>query len=521
MDLLLDVFGPVVLQRQPVAADGRAATADGYIPRGGGRHNTTTRSTHRGESDHSSESLRPVLLEATLRLAVFVGCVYTSVRLTQFLGKLKQREDQAATRIFLKAKLPSRVDIEMDRLHFNAHEMAVAQDVVASSDLETTFDMIGGLGDLKDEIMDIVTLACSREAQLQGVGAPRGILFSGVPGTGKTMLARAIAKESGATFINVRMGAVQQKWVGEGEKMVSAIFSLANKLAPSIIFIDEIDCFMRTRNVVEQDHVVRVKTEFMTLWDGLLTERSRPVIVLGTTNRPLDIDPAILRRLPRQFVVGLPETADQREQILQLIARRYRLAEGVDLGWVAAQTEGFSGSDLDALFQAAQTVPAREFARALRENARQERAQAQARANAAAAAAEAEEAAARREHSSRTRPAANLDAAAVLRETVVDLSRRTMGAARNVGRMAAAAAEGHPQGDAILRAILGPARPSAEEGGDTRPALQMRGISQDDFRAALDNVRPTGKWREAAVAFAAARMAAAAAGRAEQRRTQE
>ncbi|CAN0543442.1 unnamed protein product, partial [Ectocarpus sp. 12 AP-2014] len=247
---------------------------------------------------------------------------------------------------------------------------------------------------------------------------------------------------------------------------------------------------MRTRNVLEQDHVVRVKTEFMTLWDGLLTERSRPVMVLGTTNRPLEIDRAILRRLPRQFVVGLPETADQREQILQLIARRYRLADGVDLGWVAVQTEGFSGSDLDALFQAAQTVPAREFARALRENAREERAQAQARANAAAAAAaEAEEAAARREHSSRTRPAANLDAAAVLRDTVVDLSRRTMGAARNVGRMAAAAAEGHPQGDAILRAILGPARPSAEEGGDTRPALQMRGISQNDFRAALDNVR--------------------------------
>ncbi|CAM9821257.1 unnamed protein product [Ectocarpus fasciculatus] len=379
--------------------------------------------------------------------------------------------------------------------------------------------MIGGLGDLRDEIMDIVTLACSREAQLQGVGAPRGILLSGVPGTGKTMLARAIAKESGATFINVRMGAVQQKWVGEGEKMVSAIFSLANKLAPSIIFIDEIDCFMRTRNILEQDHVVRVKTEFMTLWDGLLTaERSRPVMVLGTTNRPLEIDPAILRRLPRQFVVGLPATADQREQILQLIARKYRLADGVDLGWVAAQTVGFSGSDLDALFQAAQTVPAREFARALRENAREERAQAQARA-VAAAAAEAEEAAARREHSSsRTTPAANLDAAAVLRERVADLSRRTMELASNVRRMAAAAAEGHPQGDAILRAILGPAPPAAEEdGGGTRSALQMRGISQDDFDAALDNVRPTG---EAAAAFAAARMAAAA-DRAEQRRTQE
>lgn len=136
MDLLLDALGPVVLQRRPVAADGRAATADGYIPRAGGGHNTTmdtTRGTHRGDGDHGSESLGPVLLEATLRLALFAGCVYTSVRFTQFLGKLKEREDQAATRIFLKAKLPSRVDIEMDRLHFNAHEMAVAQVTQASS----------------------------------------------------------------------------------------------------------------------------------------------------------------------------------------------------------------------------------------------------------------------------------------------------------------------------------------------------------------------------------------------------
>lgn len=173
----------------------------------------------------------------------------------------------------------------------------------------------------------------------------------------------------------------------------------------------------------------------------------------------------------------------------------------------------FSGSDLDALFQAAQTIPAREFARSLREIAREQalvRAQAvadeaaaTAAAVAAAAAAAAEDERAARSEAAAAAAFAGLspptgDAArdpnAVIRETLVDLSRRTIGAARNVGRMALAAAEAHPQGDALLRALLGPAEPAVEDAGDARrSALHMRGISQEDFVTALENVRPTGK----------------------------
>ena len=172
----------------------------------------------------------------------------------------------------------------------------------------------------------------------------------------------------------------------------------------------------------------------------------------------------------------------------------------------------FSGSDLDALFQAAQTVPAREFARSLREDARAQEEMAQARAVAQAAAAAEEERAARSEAAAAAAAAAaagasarrgdgisgggddgSRDPNAVLRETLADISRRTIGAARNVGRMAVAAAEAHPRGDALLRALLGPAQPSAEDAGEERSALQMRGISREDFAAALENVRPTGK----------------------------
>lgn len=125
MDLFADVAGLIVQQRRSVAQNGFAITADGHVPRGGGRNSSGSRRADR--ADGSTESIGPVLVEVTLRLALFAGCVYTSVRLTQLLGKLKERESQTATRMFLKAKLPSRVDIEMDRLHFNAHEMAVAQ----------------------------------------------------------------------------------------------------------------------------------------------------------------------------------------------------------------------------------------------------------------------------------------------------------------------------------------------------------------------------------------------------------
>ncbi|CAN0345479.1 unnamed protein product [Pylaiella littoralis] len=571
MDLLLSTVTPIVLRRGSVAAHGMTITADGYTPRGGGGQTTRSKNDFSDSSNSNDTRVGPVLVDTAVRLALFAGCLYTSVRFTQYLSEAKKRENQAkeallyrlegdivdqhcgssnrrpyscslrpppvfascksAVRVYLKAKLPARDDINIDSLDFNAHEIAVAQDVVASCDLDTTFDMIGGLGDLREEIMDIVTLACSREAYLQGVCAPKGILLSGVPGTGKTMLARAIAKESGATFINVRMGAVQQKWVGEGEKMVAAIFSLAHKLAPSIIFLDEIDSFMRNRNMMEQDHVSRVKTEFMTLWDGLLTERSRPVIVLGTTNRPLEIDPAILRRLPRQFVVGLPHTAEQRENILELIARKYTLEGGVDLAWVAVQTAGFSGSDLDALFQAAQTVPAREFARSLREDAR-------VRADLAAAAAEDERAARRLANaaenaSSRTpdgTPAGaggagggSGDAARALTilRGFLDASRRSVSETRNMRRVTAALTQAHRRLDDILRPVVGSTQQPLADGvareARSSPALRMRGISMEDFATALENVRPTG---EMAADFAAA-GGAQAVDRAGRRRAQE
>ena len=172
------------------------------------------------------------------------------------------------------------------------------------------------------------------------LGAPKGVLLFGPPGCGKTMLAKALAKESEATFINIAASVLTNKWYGESNKLVAGLFSLARKTQPSIIFIDEIDSFLRERTKGDHEVTGMMKAEFMTcvignfhsffrcltdrfvwnflrLWDGLLSATDR-ILVLGATNRPNDIDSAILRRMPKRFGIGLPNL-EQRVKILKLV----------------------------------------------------------------------------------------------------------------------------------------------------------------------------------------------------------
>ncbi|KAM6509008.1 mitochondrial dynamin GTPase Msp1 [Fusarium solani] len=136
------------------------------------------------------------------------------------------------------------------------------------------------------------------------------------------MLAKAVAHESGASFINLHISTLTEKWYGDSNKIVRAVFSLARKMQPAIIFIDEIDAVLGTRRSGEHEASGMVKAEFMTLWDGLTSANSSGmparIMVLGATNRINDIDEAILRRMPKKFPVTLPGTA-QRRRILQLI----------------------------------------------------------------------------------------------------------------------------------------------------------------------------------------------------------
>lgn len=256
-------------------------------------------------------------------------------------------------------------------LVLNEYESAVAMDVVAPEDIPVTFDDIGGLtsiiSELKESVIYPLTMPHLYSHTSSLLSAPSGVLLYGPPGCGKTMLAKALAHESGATFINLHISTLTEKWYGDSNKIVNAVFSLAGKLQPSIVFIDEIDAVLGTRRSGEHEASAMVKAEFMTLWDGLTSAssqgQSQRICVLGATNRIQDIDEAILRRMPKKFAVSLP-SAQQRLRIMGLIIKDTRIdKEQFDLEYLVRVTAGMSGSDIKEACRDAAMVPVREFIR--------------------------------------------------------------------------------------------------------------------------------------------------------------
>ncbi|KAJ3016449.1 hypothetical protein HKX48_004024 [Thoreauomyces humboldtii] len=179
-----------------------------------------------------------------------------------------------------------------------------------------------------------------------------GVLLFGPPGTGKTMLASALAKHSAARFMAVSLSDIYDKYVGEGEKNVKAIFTLARKLKPCVVFLDEIDAVFGRRNGNgDQTSRREIVNEFMSEWDGV-TGDNRGIIIVGATNRPFDLDDAILRRMPRRIMVDLPKL-EQRQEILAVHLRDETLDPTLDLAEWAKRTDKYSGSDLKNLCVAA------------------------------------------------------------------------------------------------------------------------------------------------------------------------
>ncbi|KAK2415044.1 AAA-type ATPase family protein [Trifolium repens] len=224
------------------------------------------------------------------------------------------------------------------------------------------WDDVGGLEKAKQALMEMVILPTKRRDLFTGLRRPaRGLLLFGPPGNGKTMLAKAVASESEATFFNVTAASLTSKWVGEAEKLVRTLFKVATSRQPSVIFIDEIDSIMSTRTTNENEASRRLKSEFLIQFDGVTSNPDDIVIVIGATNKPQELDDAVLRRLVKRIYVPLPN-----ENVRKLLLKHKLKGQAFslpsrDLEMLVKETEGYSGSDLQALCEEAAMMPIREL----------------------------------------------------------------------------------------------------------------------------------------------------------------
>jgi AAA+ superfamily predicted ATPase len=264
----------------------------------------------------------------------------------------------------LRHNKPHKKKSVLDTATENPFEKQLLTDVIPPTDIGVQFDDIGALDKVKDTLRELVMLPLQRPELFRrgNLAKPcKGILLFGPPGTGKTMLAKAVATESGANFINISMASVGSKWFGEGEKYARAVFTLASKLAPSVIFIDEVDAILGRRDKHGEHEAMRkIKNELMMMWDGLKSMEGERVLVLAATNRPMDLDEAVLRRLPRRLLVDLPD-ASNRKKILKVLLEKEDLASCVSLDELGEMTEGFTGSDMKNLCVAAAYQPIRDL----------------------------------------------------------------------------------------------------------------------------------------------------------------
>ena len=234
---------------------------------------------------------------------------------------------------------------------------------VNGSNQKVTFADVAGVDEEKAELQEVVDFLRNPQKFAEiGAKIPHGILLSGAPGTGKTMLAKAVAGEAGVQFLSISGSDFMEMYVGVGASRVRDLFAQAKKIAPAIIFIDEIDAVGRKRGSgLGGGHDEREQTlnQLLVEMDGF--DRTEGVIVLAATNRPDILDPALLRpgRFDRQIYVNKPDVKG-REAILKVHAKNKRLDDTVDLHLLARSTVGFTGADLSNLLNEAAIMAARE-----------------------------------------------------------------------------------------------------------------------------------------------------------------
>lgn len=276
--------------------------------------------------------------------------IMASVASMLFASYLDGLKDRKKNRSLVCQKFLE-MGIRVDEFDLTRHELAVATMAVVPSSIEVTWKDIGGLDKEIQTLRETIIMPIVNSEIFSGsklLSFPKGVLLSGPPGCGKTMMAKAIAKESGCIFINVDISVLHDMYVGESPKYVAAIFSLAAKLSaysPVILFIDEIDILLGQRSTRDHEASQQIKSVFMTNWDGLISSKDTRIVVMGATNLPDVLDAAVYRRLPVRFPLKLPNKA-ARLHILQVLLKDEDVGSTVDFAQISLATEGMSGSDI-------------------------------------------------------------------------------------------------------------------------------------------------------------------------------
>jgi SpoVK/Ycf46/Vps4 family AAA+-type ATPase len=244
---------------------------------------------------------------------------------------------------------------QLDQEELTTHETIVTSSLVLPR-TDSGMDQVGGHEKIKRELMLHVVVPLKNATTFfnnKALRPPTGILLSGPSGTGKTMLATALAHESNVPFMSIKPSMIEQKYYGESEKIVKAIFSLAKKIAPCIIFIDEIDGILKNRSAeFDQNANYSIKTQMLQEMDALEKENSY-VIVIGATNCPTKLDKALYRRLPRTYTVDVPDEGARKQILTSLLSDEpcKKLKDSL-----IQDTEGFSGSDLKDMYKLASSI---------------------------------------------------------------------------------------------------------------------------------------------------------------------
>jgi len=268
------------------------------------------------------------------------------VVLRKVLPNLKLKEEQPLSKELLEKLVITQDDFK-EALKF-VRPSAMREVLIEKPNVK--WDDIGGLDKVKQSLAEAVEwpLKHPKDFERMGIRPPRGILLYGAPGTGKTLLAKAVATESKANFILVKGPELLSKWVGESEKAVREIFKKARQTAPTIIFFDEVDSLAPKRGAYTGTHVTEsVVNQILTEIDGL--ETMHDVVVLAATNRPDMIDAALLRpgRFDRLILIPIPDKKT-REDIFKVHTKNMPL-KGVDIKKLVELTEGYTGSDIEAV----------------------------------------------------------------------------------------------------------------------------------------------------------------------------